>query len=58
MTVQPDKPRGTKRDRRLDTKEEPAVRHEERSVGQVTGPEMLYSFIFTKIYGAAHRAAP
>ena len=31
-----DQPRGTKCDQRLDTEEEPAVRHEGLSVGQVT----------------------
>ena len=35
-TVQPDQPRGTKCDERLDMKEELAVRHQELSVGQVT----------------------
>ena len=47
-TVQPDQPRGTKYHQRLDTKEEPAVRHEELSVGHVTptrDPVFLVIFI-------------
>ena len=35
-TVQPDQTRGAKCDQRLPTTEEPAVRHEELSVGQET----------------------
>lgn len=49
MTAQPNQARGTKFDQRIHTKEEPVVRHEELSAGQVRSTrdrEMAMVFIY------------